>query len=159
MSRHVHTGLVCLALLLGLAACERREAQAPTTATPPPATIPAPAPAPAAAPFRVSGVQVGNAIGADKSVVAPTTSLAPGDTIYASVNTEGAAPKVTLTARWTYEDGQLVDESSQTIAPEGPATSEFHISKPDGWPAGRYQVQILADGTAVATQQFEVRAP
>lgn len=155
MSRHVRVGLVCLPLLLGLAACERREAQAPTTATPPPVTIPAPAPAPA--PFRVSGVQVGNAIGADKAVLEPTTSLAPGDTIYASVASEGASPKVTLTARWTYEDGQLVDESSQTIAPEGPATSEFHISKPDGWPAGRYQVQILADGTAVAKQQFEVK--
>jgi hypothetical protein len=155
MSRHVRTGLFCLALLFGLAACERREAQAPTTATPPPVAIPAPA----AAPFRVSGVQVGSAIGADKAVVTPTSSLAPGDTIYASVATEGASPKVTLTARWTYEDGQLVNEESQTIAPEGPATSEFHISKPDGWPAGRYQVQILADGTAVATQQFEVRAP
>jgi hypothetical protein len=153
MTRHVPTGLVCLALLFSLVACNR-ETQAPTTTAPPPAVS---APAPASAPFRVSGVQVGNAIDADKEVVAPSATLAPGDTIYASVMTEGAAPKVTLTARWTYEDGQLVDETTQIIAPTGPATSEFHISKPDGWPAGRYQVQILADGTAVATQQFEVR--
>jgi hypothetical protein len=149
MIRHVPTGLVCLALLLSLSACNR-ETQAPTTTAQPPAVS-------APAPFRVSEVQVGNAIDADKEVVAPSATLAPGDTIYASVETEGAAPKVTLTARWTYEDGQLVDETTQTIAPTGPATSEFHISKPDGWPAGRYQVQILADGTAVASQQFEVR--
>ena len=65
------------------------------------AAAPAPA-APAPAPFRVSGVEVGNAIGADKRVTAPSATLAPADTIYASVATVGAAPSVTLVARWTY---------------------------------------------------------
>jgi len=59
--------------------------------------------------------------------------------------------------RWTYGDGQLVNEQSQQIAPTGPSSSEFHISKPDGWPAGTYKVEILADGTSVASKNFEVK--
>ena len=59
--------------------------------------------------------------------------------------------------RWTYGDGQLVNEQSQQIAPTGPSSSEFHIAKPDGWPAGTYKVEILADGTSVASKNFEVK--
>jgi hypothetical protein len=72
------------------------------------------------------------------------------------VATEGWAAPVELTARWTYEDGQVVGESSQTAEP-GPSATEFHIPKPSGWPAGRYQVEILADGASAATRSFEVR--
>jgi hypothetical protein len=64
---------------------------------------------------------------------------------------------VTLVARWTYGDGQLVKESSQTIAPSGPTVSEFHISKPDGWPAGSYKVEVVANGAPVGSQSFEVK--
>jgi len=100
---------------------------------------------------------VGNAVNEDKRVTSPSSVLSPDDTIYASVATDGAAESVQLTARWTYEDGQLVNETTQTIAPTGPAASEFHISQPGGLPPGRYQVEILADGRSVGTQQFEVR--
>jgi len=148
-------GVACVAVPIALSACKRAETPPP----PPPAAAPAaaPTPPPAAAPFRVGSVDVGNAIGADKRVTVPSTTLAPGDTIYASVASTGAAPSVTLVARWTYGDGQLVKEESQQIAPTGPAKSEFHISKPDGWPAGAYKVEILADGTSVVSKSFEVR--
>ena len=53
----------------------------------------APAPA-AAAPFQVTRIDLGNAVGADKKVAAPTTTFKPADTIYASIVTEGAAPSV-----------------------------------------------------------------
>jgi hypothetical protein len=143
-------GLVCVAAPIAFAACKRAE-------TPPPAP-PAAAPAPAPAPFRVSGVEVGNSISADKRVTSPGATLAPGDTIYASIATVGAAPNVKLDARWTYGDeGQLVSEQTQAIAPTGPANSEFHISKPDGWPAGKYKVEISANGSPVASQEFEVK--
>jgi hypothetical protein len=143
-----------LVAALALLACGRSETNAPPAGTPP---VSAPAPSAAAQPARVSGIDLGSAIGADKRVTAPAESFAPGDTIYASISTEGAAPSLTLTARWTYEDGQLVNEASETIAPEGPATTEFHIAKPDGFPAGRYQVEILADGAMAGTRRFEVR--
>lgn len=153
--------VVALAAPLALGACKRSDTST-TAASPPPAAAPKvesppPAAPPAAAPFRVTSVEVGNAIGPDKRVTTPTATLSSGDTIYASVASDGAAQGVALTARWTYEDGQVVDETTQTIAPTGPSASEFHIVKPDGWPAGRYQVEILADGRSVGTKAFEVR--
>jgi hypothetical protein len=148
-------GVACVAVPIALSACKR--AETPPAAPPAIAPAPAPAPPPVPAPFRVSSVDVGNAIGADKRVTVPSATLAPGDTIYASVASTGAAPSVTLVARWTYGDGQLVNEQSTTIAPTGPAYSEFHIAKPDGWPAGTYKVEILADGTSVASKLFEVK--
>jgi hypothetical protein len=105
----------------------------------------------------VSAIDLGSAIGADKRVSAPAASFAPADTIYASIATEGSSPSFTLTARWTYEDGQLVSESSETIAPTGPATTEFHITKPDGFPAGRYRLEISANGAVAGARDFEVR--
>lgn len=117
----------------------------------------APAPGAAAAPsFKVTRIDLGTAVGGDKKVSAPTTSFKPKDTIFASVVSDGAAPSVTLAARWTFEDGQLVNESSQTIAPSGPATTEFHISKPDGWPAGKYKVDIAANGQPAGSREFSV---
>jgi hypothetical protein len=138
-----------LAVVLFLFACGRSE-----TSTPP---VSAPAPAAAPEPARVSAIDLGSAIGADKRVTAPAAAFAPGDTIYASIATEGSSPSLTLSARWTYEDGQLVSESSETIAPTGPANTEFHITKPDGFPAGRYRLEISANGAVAGARDFEVR--
>src|ERR1043166_8090805 len=101
-------------LFVVLAACGKSE--------PPPAqqaTAPKPSPppaAPATTPSAVSAVKVtalelGNQLGANKRVTEQKTSFAPSDTIYVSVPTDGAAQNATLTARWTYQDGQLVNES------------------------------------------------
>ena len=87
----------------------------------------------------------------------PTDTFRPTDTIYVSVPTTGSAPSATLSARFTFQDGQLVNESSQTIAPTGSDATEFHISKPDGWPTGEYRVEILLDGRSVATRTFRVQ--
>ena len=58
---------------------------------------------------------------------AATDEFRRTDTIYVSVDTEGTAVGAALLARWTYEDGQVVDETTQTISPSGPAITEFHI--------------------------------
>ena len=50
-----------------------------------------------------------------------------------------------------------MNESSETIAPTGAATTAFHISKPDGWPTGKYKVEISLDGNVVQTREFEVK--
>jgi hypothetical protein len=155
--------VAAVAAPLALGACKRAETPAPEAAPKPPpapaaraASQPQAAP-PAAAPFRVTSIEIGNAIGDDKRVTTPTATLAPGDTIYASVASDGSAPSMKLTARWTFEDGQQVEEKSQDIRPDGPAVSEFHVAMPGGWPVGRYQVEILADGRPVGTREFEVR--
>ena len=117
---------------------------------------PAPGATPAAESVRVTDVDLGRSLGADKRVVDKTDSIKPNDTVYVSVTTEGSAPSATLKARWTYEGDQLVQESSQTIAPTGTAVTEFHVAKPDGWPKGSYKVEVFLNGNPVESESFKV---
>ncbi|MEO7916161.1 MAG: hypothetical protein ABIR16_00835, partial [Dokdonella sp.] len=75
----------------------------------------------------------------------------------ASVATNGSAASTAIAAKWMYQDGQVVNESTQTIAPTGPAVTAFHIAKPDGWPLGDYSVEISVDGTVADTKKFSVK--
>lgn len=151
------TLIAAMAGALALSACGKKEAPAPT---PPPATPMAPAPAPMApapAKVEVTSVDLGSAVGADQKVTAPMTEFGAKDTIYAAVSTAGTAPTAALAAKWTYQDGQTVNESSQTIAPTGASVTTFHIAKPDGWPVGNYKVEIMLDGKSVSTKDFSVK--
>jgi ABC-type oligopeptide transport system substrate-binding subunit len=105
---------------------------------------------------RVSQIDMGRSLNADKTINDKTDSFKPNDAIYASIVTEGTAATATLKARWTYQDGQVVNESTQTIAPTGNARTEFHISKPDGWPTGKYKLEAFVNGSSSATKDFEV---
>jgi hypothetical protein len=104
----------------------------------------------------VSQVDIGRSLTADKTIGDSTNSFKPTDTIYASIVTGGTAPTATLKARWTYQDGQVVNESTQTIAPTGDARTEFHISKPDGWPTGKYKLDVFLNGSSAAMKDFTV---
>ena len=154
MHRHSLSSIVLcsgwLALALTVQACgkdrnpdERTQTASGTAAT--------------ASSLRLLQVALRRGLGADKRVTTKTDEFRPKDTIYASVATEGSATSTTLTARWTYQDGQVVDSTSRTIAPAGSATTEFHISKPNGWPKGRYTLHVLLDGREVATKDFRVQ--
>ena len=166
MSRNPITTTALAAALLGtlaLAGCRKEEPTVPPpTATPAPSTAPAAStPAPVAGPaVRVTSVDLGTAVDAGNRVASPTTTFATGDTIHASVATTstGSAPQTgQLTARWTFEDGQVVDETSRDFNFTGDGVTTFQISKPDGWPAGDYRLEILQDGEVVQTRDFEVR--
>jgi NADH dehydrogenase len=146
------TCAIALLAVSGLVAhgCKNKETPArpsPTTTSTRPS---------AASPVTVVNVTLGKAIGGDKRVTSQSDSFAPGDTVYASVDTQGAAPSAALAAKWTYQDGQTVNEETLSIAPTGPATTEFHVSKPGGLPAGSYKVEILLDGVLVRTATFKV---
>ena len=104
----------------------------------------------------VTAVTLGRAVGPDSRVTDETSIFNLTDTIYTSVATEGISPSSTIVARWTFEDGQVVDEISRSIAPNGPEVTEFHISKPDGFPVGSYEVVILLDGQEVDRRSFTV---
>ena len=143
---HARRWSVVVATLAGAAvACKK---------APPP---PPPAAPPAAVPLSVSGVTVGKAVGADKSVAQSLTTFGTKDTIYASVATVGTASSATLAAVWTFQTGQVVKADSQSIAPTGPAHTEFHISKPSGWPVGKYKVSVSLNGAPAGAQDFEVK--
>jgi hypothetical protein len=147
------------ALALALNACKKEEAPKPTPPPPPKTSAPAPVPAPSAAVVTVSTITLGNAIDSDRRVTQAAESFGRKDTIYATIATTGAGT-ATLKAKWTYrKDGKeaVVKEDTMTIAPTGAATNEFHISKPDGWPTGNYQVEIFVADKSVGTKPFTVK--
>ena len=126
--------------------------------TPPPsADSAAVAPAPAATPLAVTNVDLGKSVDAEKKVTNSTNDFGPRDTIYASVQTTGTASAATLTARWSFENGQVVDSTSMTISPSAPAWTEFHITKASPWPTGKYKVAILLNGQQVQEKDFEIK--
>jgi hypothetical protein len=134
---------LCVALVMVSTAC-RDKTPSDTTGT-------------AGSAVKVSDVTLGRAIGGDKAITDPTDNFRPTDTIYASVATDGSSASTTLRARWTYEDGQVVDESTRAIAPNNRERTEFHISKPNGWPAGKYKLEVFLDNHPVETKNFDVR--
>lgn len=104
-------------------------------------------------------MSVGKAVGADKKVTAATEVFDKGDTMYVSVDTTGSGT-AKLDAKWTYRQGDkvaVVKEDSMTISATGPATNEFHVSKPDGWPAGDYEVEVMLDGKPAGSKKLTVK--
>lgn len=139
-----------LGALVALGACGKKDepAVADTTAMAPPT--------PAPATLRVSGVETGTGINADKTIKEDEHDFGVRDTVYVSVKTEGAGSG-TLAARFTFQDGQVVEEASQNIAPTGDAHHEFHIQKATPWPKGDYRVVIRLNGDSVGTKDFSVK--
>jgi hypothetical protein len=145
----VRTLLLVVFTLLLVAGCSKKEEPRPE---------PTPQPTPAVVPIAVDGVDLGNQLGPDKRVVTVIDVFKPHDTIYATVHTSGVSSNATLNAHWTYgSKGQVVSDTTQTIAPTGPAVTEFHITKPSGWPKGDYTVVILLNGQSAASKNFKVQ--
>lgn len=144
MIAHARRWSVMVAALAGAAVACKKAPPPPPPAAPPPVA------------FSVTGVTLGKAVAADKSVAQPLTTFGRKDTIYASVTTVGSSSKATMAAVWTFQTGQVVLADTQAIAPQGPAHTEFHISKPSGWPVGKYKVTISLDGAPAGAQDFEV---
>jgi hypothetical protein len=141
-----------LAVAIALAACGKTEDK------PKPVAQPAQPPAVAPAGVTAGAISLGKAIGADKKVSAAAEKFAKSDTFYVSIETTGTG-SATLKAKWTYhKGGQIapVKEDSQTIASTGSAASEFHISKPDGWPSGEYQVELFLNDKPIGAKKFMV---
>ncbi|MEO7385392.1 MAG: hypothetical protein ABIX37_00500 [Gammaproteobacteria bacterium] len=143
------------AFAVGIAGCGKKPAAPTPTVAPPPVTMPVPAPAGVA----VTNLTIGNAIDPDKKVTGSSTTLGKNDTFYVSIATTGSGT-ANLKAKWTYQpagDATVVKEEALTINATGPATSEFHVDKPDGWPAGDYQVEAFVNDVPAGSRQFTVK--
>ena len=148
MRRHFSAGLLSFALAVSLLAvgCQKK-AEAP----PPEATTPAPPS------FKVTGIELGKALTADKKIAAQQSTFGQRDTIYAVVASEGTTKSTKVAARWTFQDTSLVAEDAQDLAPTGPAWTEFHILKPTRWPKGKYAVEVSVDGASSGRKEFEIK--
>jgi hypothetical protein len=153
-SRTTRVQLLALALAFGAAACAKKDEA--TTDNVAGGTVDTTG-AVATPTFKVADVELGKSIDVDKKIKDHTDKFGVRDTIFASVKTEGAATGANLTARWTFQDGQVVQEDTQTINATGDAITEFHVMKPTAWPKGNYKLTILLNGTAVETEDFEIK--
>jgi hypothetical protein len=140
-------------LLAGTQACKSEPPP------PPPPSI-APTTTTLPAPVSVVTVTLGNAVGDDKKVVAPSEVFGVKDNIYASVETAGKG-HAKVRALWSFVKGDKttrVDETTIEYETTGPAVNEFHISKPTAWPKGDYRVEIFLgdDPAPTMTKTFKV---
>ena len=138
---------VALMAIPVLSACKKKEA-------PPPPAAEAPAPAPPPAP--TARLELGSTSGPDGRVLAARTEFGTRDSIIASLYTENTAPGTTATAKWTFQTGQTVDSTTQSIA-TSPAVTKFFIYKKSGWPVGKYKLDVALSSGQAASQEFEVK--
>ena len=160
--KHTPVKYLLSALLISgvaLVGCKKNEdaaVVAPVVTDPAPMSDPAPMATPASD-FAVSSIDLGNSVGADMKVMSPATTFATKDTIHASVATTGNATGANVTGKWLYQDGQTVHEDVKTVNTTGPATHDFSISKPDGFPAGNYKFELWVNGALAQTREFAVK--
>lgn len=152
----VATALLCSLALVG---CKKKEEPVPA-----PVVIETPSAAPApvsTATAMVTAIDLGNSAGSDMRIAAPMTSFGKMDTIIAAVSTSTSQANATvpgkLAAKWTYQDGQVINEESRDVNLLGDGVTDFQISKPGGWPAGKYKLEISLDGRMVQGKDFEVK--
>ena len=160
MHRTALMSLAIVAASLALAGCKKNDPN-PATA---PEPMAAPAPAPSSLPsgtsapaVSVQSVTIGTSVGADNTVHAQSV-VTSRDPIVVSINTEGTASNVPVTARLTYQDGQVAGEESVHLNTSGPDVTHITFRNANAWPAGKYNVHVTVDGRTVGlAQQIEVR--
>ena len=106
----------------------------------------------------VVAVDLGRNVDAEKKVTEHVDTFKPNDTIYASVLTNGSAPNARIGVKWMYQDGQVVDQSEQVIAPNGSAATEFHIEYSGGFPPGEYDIEVLFNGQPAGMRKVRVES-
>jgi hypothetical protein len=154
--------LVAVIGSVAIVGCKKKEEAVPTPAPTIAEPIAAPTPAPAAT-ASVASVDLGTATGPDMKLTATTMSFKPKDKVIISVGTTTSDPAASvagkLTAKLTFTNGaeiMPVDEKTQDFNLAGAGTTNFEFSKPDGWPVGKYKVDVSLDGAVVQSKDFEV---
>ncbi len=153
---------LALALVAAVAVvgCKKNEPPPPPPVVEAPAPMPT-APMPVSATASVTSVEVGNAVGADGKVSTSMTTFGPKDTITASITTSTSDPAAsvagTLNAKLSYQDGQVVSDEPKSFNFAGPGTTNFTFNKPDGWPVGKYKIDVSLNGALAQSKDIEVK--
>jgi len=111
--------------------------------------------------INVTDVHLGTEVDDNHAVTSPQTAFASDDeNIHLSVTTvsdSNAPATATIGVRWTFEDGQLIDERSAALEFTDRDTTSFHVNNTDGWPMGTYNVEVTLNGEAVERRQFTIQ--
>lgn len=107
--------------------------------------------------LSVIDVDMGRHVDIDKKIADKTDDFAPSDTIYASVHMSGSANNGAVVGRWTFADGTIVDEKTDSVTTNGDARTVFYIVKPGGFVKGKYTLHVLINGKEVRTKDVTVK--
>lgn len=147
-----------LGLIIPVVACGKKADDGAYTEPGASTSQPAPATTPMATALRVNDIEIGKGLNSDRTLKDQTGDFGVRDTVYAVVETDGASAGAKLNAKWTFQSGQTVSESSQTISPAGGETRhEFRLQKASAWPKGDYKVEIMLDGTSAGIKEFSIK--
>jgi hypothetical protein len=144
------------AVLVALAGCgggnNARDAQGTETGT-----AAAPADTAPSKNLEIAAVMIGKHVGDSGLITEPTFQFAPKDTVYISVSTTGKPASATLSTKWRFQTGEVLDSSSKAIQPKGEDATEFHYASPKDLRVGTYMVTVYADGDSVDSKAFAVK--
>lgn len=109
---------------------------------------------------RVVSSELGRQAGEESlRITEASTSFTARDTVFLAVVTANAASDTRLTARWTFQDGTVVDSSGQGVARStgtANAVTQFRVMREDGWLVGNYTIDIFMNDALVETKSFTV---
>jgi hypothetical protein len=108
-------------------------------------------------PLTVTYVQIGRSLNADNTLGSLSTTFAPSETVYVSVQTTGAGD-ATISVRWTFE-GRVVDHPKKQVSFKDAAATEFHLQGATGLPLGHYTVEVFLNDRSIETRKFTVEKP
>src|SRR4051812_20066376 len=105
---------------------------------------------------RVTGVDFGRTVDADKRLSDTTDEFVPTDHVYASIRTKGSSQKTTLGVRWKNPAGDEINSSNVWIRPTGDTSTVFDFSQQVPWKPGRYTLVARVNGAEVKTASFTI---
>ena len=156
--------LVAVVGSVAIVGCKKKEEAAPPPPPPAAETAPPPPPPPApAATASIAAVDIGTAVDAGMKITAAATTFKPKDTVHVSIGTATSDPAATVAgkvgAKLVYLDksGEMVvSDETRDLNLTNTGNTNFQFAKPDGWPAGKYRIDISLDGKVVQSKEFDV---
>ena len=73
------------------------------------------------------------------------------------MHTSGTAENSAVVGRWTFQDGSVVDEKTNTVTTNGDARTVFQLAKPSGLTPGKYTLHVIVGDKEVRSQDVTVR--
>jgi len=111
-------------------------------------------------PIRVSDIQLGKTVGADKRITEQTTTFGIRDTIRVSVITEGSAKNAQIDVKLFYsrprEGGNPVSVATMGSF-EGTTATNVQLAQARPWSKGPFKVEVSLNGASAGTREFEVK--
>ncbi len=139
-------------LTLALVACDQNTTRRSADAAESSRAIEAP-------PASVRTIELGKSAGPSLRVTGTTSMFAPTDTMFLAVIVANPDADSRLTARWTSEDGSVVDSSGQNVERDmgtSSSVTQFRVMHDEAWPVGKYTVDVWMNGILAGTKMFTV---